>query len=138
MGKGGNCSITLEDLLLRIENWDIDDNIFISTEVKRNRTRILIDVDSFKSKISLFNKNQRNYTDGTKNIRQHKDLPAPTGFRRGVTKKPRQLNEEQQARLSKSISKAASNQRWYTNGARNIRQNKDLPIPAGFRPGLVK
>jgi len=40
-----------------------------------------------KEKISNAISNQVCYTDGTINIKQHKDLPPPNGFKRGMTRK---------------------------------------------------
>lgn len=43
--------------------------------------------DEHKAKISLAISNLVCYTDGKINIKQHKDLPPPKGFKRGMTRK---------------------------------------------------
>lgn len=44
-----------------------------------------------KDKISLAISNLVCYTDGIINIKQHKDIPPPKGFKRGMTRKNKQL-----------------------------------------------
>jgi hypothetical protein len=129
--KGSACSITIETLLYRIEKWNNEleypSKTFISTKYVMPESR--------KQTISDFNKSQITYTDGVTNIRQHKDLPPPIGFKKGMKssnkRKPRLITDTHRQNLSNAASKLKS----YTNGITNIRQNKNLPVPDGFWTG---
>jgi hypothetical protein len=117
--KGTTSSITLDDLLERIEQWETG----ISLE-KENISIKLPKSKNHREKLSTANKDIRSYTNGITNIKQHKDIPAPNGYRPGMTRKKVTTN--------KPILKC------YTNGTIDIRQNINSPIPIGYYPGKSK
>lgn len=81
--KNIKSSITLEDLLLRIEQWDNNPH---AVQLKKIMSS-LPKTEEQRKKISETNKNLRTYTNGLINLRQHKDLPVPEGFRSGMVRK---------------------------------------------------
>lgn len=91
--KSSGCSMSYEQLIDRISTWNDYENItFAGMFIPHDQRKHLPKSESHKAKISESNKMLRNYTDGKRNIRQHKDLPVPTGFRRGMTKTCKQVS----------------------------------------------
>ena len=80
--KNSGCSISLEELKERILMWNSsnDSSFIISKSTKSKEHR---------KKISNAIMNLRCYTNGSHNIKQHKDLIPPAGYKLGMTKKKR-------------------------------------------------
>jgi hypothetical protein len=130
ISKGSGCSITLDQLKERIDNWyNADNDEFILGD---NTPRTA----AHNQKISDYNKTLKIYTNGITNVKQDKNLPIPIGFHPGMTKTPLSPNERQKA--SNKIADANKTCKVYTDGVSNIRQNKNLPIPLGFWPGITR
>ena len=78
----------------------------------------------------------RTYTNGIDNIRQHKDLPIPIGYKPGMKKtKYANFTDEQKKEVSKSISDGVRGMLWFTNGSNNLRQTVNDELPLGYYPG---
>jgi hypothetical protein len=122
--KGSNSSITIDELMNRIELWDDGEYILEKSNnsiARANRNRS----DEYKTNLSnkLFGK--KNYTDGKINIWVYKDEPPPAGFVKGVTKTNRKKYDSQNHK----------GKQYYTNGTINKVVYKGAIPPEGFWKG---
>jgi len=88
--KGYNCSITLEELYIRITHWDSDKKLN-SPSTNQQFTRSPMS-ESTKLKLSQAARKYFNITNGTKNMKCIKGKPIPDGFYRGLTKNRKIIN----------------------------------------------
>jgi hypothetical protein len=81
--KNTGCSITLPELLDRIESWKNSESLQLA-EIKK--VSMVGKSKTHRENLSKANIGLRNYTNGKNNIRQHKDLPVPPGYKSGMTR----------------------------------------------------
>lgn len=85
--KNDGISLTVEDLLARIRNWEEDPNSIVPRiYTKRKRSPLK---DSTKEKLAQTNLGKISVTDGEKNIWIKENDPIPDGFKKGMTMRAR-------------------------------------------------
>lgn len=83
--KNNSSSIELDCLLERIQMWNIQEKLQPPVSVLNRISKPKS--SEHRAKLSDRSRNHRIYTNGIDNIKQHKDLPIPIGYRPGMTRR---------------------------------------------------